>query len=215
MPNELADAAIMPAPKTPQQPAAKPAGAELPNIFDDLPPDVQQVPVIKMLAVGDPPAVMIEPGQYFPALEPIGKNLPKLLKGGLDFYKSMKGEGVLFNPLFLGEAELKKADESGKLEKMIPKYAELMGEDPQVVPDDKFDEILKQQEDNERGFRQLNQEDQGAEQAPAETQAPPPPAETEDKITQARTKNLAPQTPTTRAVPGGGQILNGILKRAV
>lgn len=211
MPNN--DLAVLESARTPQPvtPAAPEAPAEeIPTIFDDLPPEVQQVPVVRLLAIGEPPAVLLEPGQYFPALEPIGRNLPKILQGGLDFYKSTNGEGVLFNPLFIQEPELKRADETGKLREVVPSYAELMGEEPQVIPDDKFESLLKQQEDNEIGLRQLSQQPEAAE-VPVE----PPPAVTEGKIAQARTKNFAPTTPTSRGVPAGGQILNGLLKRAV
>lgn len=221
MPNELADVSVAPvAPRIQQMQQAQPAEqssldntAGIPNVFDDLPPDVQAVPVIKMISIGNPPAVLIEPGQYFPSLEPIGKNLPKIVAAGLDFYKSAKGDGVLFNPLLINEAELKKADESGKLEKIIPKYADLTGEQPQEIPDDKFEELLKQQEDNATGLRQLSQ--QSEKPSAMAPEAPPPPAQAENKIAQARTKNLAPTTPTTRNVPGGGTVLNGLLKRAV
>lgn len=207
MPNDLA---VLESAGTPQPaaPADQPQG-DIPPVFEDLPPDVQSVPVIQLLAIGEPPAVLIEPGQYFPALEPIGRNLPKLLNSGLDFYKSTKGDGVLFNPLFINEDELRLADESGKLEQLVPKYSELMSEEPQVVPDEKFEELLRQQEDNEIGLRQL------ANEAPPADLVEPPPAAVEGKVAQARTKNFAPTTPTRRNVPGGGQIMNDLIKRAV
>lgn len=40
-------------------------------------------------------------------------------------------------------------------------------------------------------------------------------ANAQDQIAKARTANLAQQLPSNRQVPGGGTVLNGLLKRAV
>lgn len=208
--------------------AASPSPNNEQEVFASLPEPVKALPVVQWLSIGEPPAVRIEPGQYFPELEPIGQHLPEIIEGGLDAWKSKGGELVLFNPLFIDPGELQLAEESGKLDQLVPTYAELSGSDPQPIPDDKFSGMLEAQDDLQRRLQELSAPDESTETPPqssapivadltsgGQVSAPPPPSPAQTRIAQTRLKQLQPGAPTSGPAPGAGRLLNGLLRRTV
>lgn len=208
--NDVPVTAATPQPETTNAGPTASTDTKPTEIFQDLPPAVAAIPAVRMLAIGEPPAFRVEPGQYFPELEPLGKDIDKVLQGGLDIFKTQGGEVVVYNPLFIGEAELKQADATGKLGEIIPPYGELSGSEPQEVSDEKFQELVQAQDAAPSKMQALS-----VEEAPQQAAAQPPPAKVQGQINSARVQNVKPQAPTSGPAPGSGRVLNGLLKRAV
>lgn len=205
----------MPPANQPTSPASPSKQLAPTDVFPNLPAEVKSVPVVEWLSVGEPPAIRVEPGQYFPELEPLAKNLPETLKAGLDLYKAQNGDSVFFNPLFMSEQELQLADQEGKLEQLVPSYSELSGSTPQEVSPEKFDELLRTSEDVQSRLHSLTTpEDMEKEPAPAASAAVRP-ATTPEPVTTQRVKALQPGAPTSGPAPGAGRLLNAIIRKAV
>lgn len=207
--------------ETPEKPAE--------SVFD-LPPEVEGIPAVKWLEVGQPPAFRILPGEFFPDLEPLRDKLPEVVESGLDLYAASNGEQVLFNPLFISQAELQQADSQGKLASIIPDYASLSGQEPVKLSDAEQKVVQKKADAASRRMQEwLDQDQQEAMEAPGApapgaaapmTTVPmpkPPPAKTQNAINRARLQGLMPanQGPTSGPLPGQGRILNSLLKPAI
>src|SRR5262245_58489977 len=92
-------------------PAASAAGAEVAPVVSEagaadgkqytdqhvfnLPPEVKKLPLIKAISVGQPPAVRVGPGEYYPELRPLVTKLPQIIEGGLDVYPAATKDIVL------------------------------------------------------------------------------------------------------------------------
>lgn len=217
---ELSELGITPRTKTTSAPApSEPSTSKSPtDVFPNLPQEVKGVPLVEWLAVGEPPAVRIESGQYFPELEPLGKHLPEVIKGGLDVYKAQSGDTVFFNPLFISEQELQVADQEGTLPQAVPSYSELSGSKPQQMTPEKFDELLNQSEDLQIRLKELStpgDEVEEPEPAAEPSAIPQSPAMLQNNLAAQRARQLIPGAPTSGPSPGAGRLLSGILKKAI
>jgi len=185
------------APEAPTTPEAKPAKSEKGDSV--IPEEVLQFPVVRALLKGAPPAVFSPTGDKSPEVAVIGKNYKKLLEAGFGFYRAKDGT-VMFNNMFVSPAEIKLADQEGRLGDFAPPLSEL-----------------------NQTFDQFDQG--GAAAAPGAAPAPvsgaagqpmaaPTPSVT-NRLTTTRAKNATPGSPTSGPNPGAGRILNNILKSAV
>ncbi len=166
-----------------------------PTTEPTIPDEVLSIPAFGALLRGSPPAVYAPKGVRTPEVDIIERNIEPLIESGFGIYKTLDGKGsVLFNTQFIDEAELKVADQKGKLDVIAPPLTEALDFFNSKIPQD------------------------GAA-APAAT-APPAPAmsaapATPEPTVNARTKNTLPGSPTDGPVPGQGRILNAILKPVV
>jgi len=197
---------ILPANNAPVAPPAAPAAPTTPEPEAKgkkgeslIPEEVLQFPVVRALLQGAPPAVFSPTGDKSPEAAVIGKNYKKLLEAGFGFYRAKDGT-VMFNNMFVSPAEIKLADEQGRLGDFAPPLSEL-----------------------NQTFDQFDQG--GAAAAPGAAPAPvagaagqpmaPPTPSVTNRLTSARAKNATPGSPTSGPNPGAGRILNNILKSAV
>lgn len=156
--------------------------------------DLSTLPPVQAVLAGQPPAVYVpavELSQQSPVVQTLAANMEGLAELGLSIYRATD-KVVLFNPELVGEDQLRQADESGQLESLASPLESLMGGEGSPAP-----------------------------QTPAGAPTPTPGAATITPRTQAKLAGTRLQhlidddKPSERKIPGGGKILNSLLKRAV
>lgn len=155
------------------------------------PDQLAQVPEIAQVLQGAPPAIKAAPGTVNPLTELVKDNMDVLTqKMPLGLYKQQSGWVVLFNTKLIPADKLPELDQSGELDKLAVPIGGAPAE--QAAP---------------------------AESAPQQTPqfslTPPAPTGVQEQLNQARLNNMKTKTPTTRAIPGGGTILDSLGKRAI
>lgn len=197
----------------PTSPANEPGVA---NPFG-LPPEIASLPAVQLVSVGSPPAIRVGPGEYYPEIDAVVDNLPKVLQSGLDVYRSMKDEFVFFNPLFISEDELKYLDEQGKLADSVPDYGQVTGSQPQEIPDDQIASYLDRGDQIASGIAEATQ---GAPEekptngpgTPTPVPAPTPQEQAAVMRNQQQAMSAMGGPPTSGPRPGGGRLLNALLQ---
>lgn len=200
-------------PPIPTDVSTESTDAAPPPIFEGLPKEVQNIPLVQWLSIGKPPAVRVLPQEFYPELRPLVKNIGEVLKNGLSIYGSQTGDAVLYNPLFIGPEELQAADQQGNLAQVIPSYGELTGQQPPVLDAGTMKEVEGEITDAKRQLADLQAPPTAAPAsmgAPSVPKLPPPPK----PLTASRLKGLMPGSPSSGPVPGGGRILNALLTPA-
>jgi len=177
--------------------APAPSAPAVPELNPDatIPDEVLQIPEFRALLEGAPPAVFAPKGDRSPEVDIIEKNVNPLLEAGFGFYRTKDDAGsVLFNTRFVSGDEIKAADEAGKIATIAPPISELR---------DFFAKDLQ------------GPEATAPAAAPAQPAVAPASSGVQNRLANARVKNLAPGSPTSGPVPGQGRILNNILKPSV
>lgn len=206
---------VEPAPMAPPaqaQEGAPGAPGNPPKIFEALPDEVADIQVVQWVSAGKPPAVRVGPGEYYPELEPIEKNLTETVDAGLDIYRASSGDLVLYNPLFLDSEELKLADAEGKLDMVAPLYSELTGKTPEPIDEETANRLEGYAKRNvkELAARGVTAPQDGAAEGTA-TPVSRLPAEAQTSLVRAQVDKGQMNSPTSGPRPGGGRILNSIL----
>lgn len=165
-----------------------------------IPDAVLEIPEFSGLLEGKPAAVYVEKGVKTPETEVIMANMEPLANAGFGFYPSKDGvTAVVFNTQYISGEEIQKADEEGRLAEVAVPFEELKAS---------FDSALGRQA-----------APAGAEAvpapAPAQAAVPPQSASANNKVAQARLKNVAAQSPTAGPTPGQGRILSNIVKPVI
>lgn len=163
-----------------------------------IPDAVLQLPTFRPLLQGKPPALSITQEEFDqdPEAQTIQANVEPLVFSGFGLYRTKDGKSaVLYNGQYIDGAAIKLADERGQLGQVATPYSEL------------------------KTFFADNLGEAAVEPtAPAPASQPmgaPAPASTQTKLANARIKNLAVGSATSGPVPGGGRVLNNILKPTV
>lgn len=177
-------------PIEPVEPAA-PVQPETPPVADDLlPPEVENLPVVQAVALGQPPAIFATAEDKSPSIAILAKAAPALPKAGLALFSNKK-IGVLYNPQIVSTQEIAKA-----------------------VRDDTIDTIAVPIDMFEGAVAEIQGGGEPAAPAMGSAGVPVPSPKTGQKITTARLKNLQPSTPTSGPKPGMG-LLSDLLKPAI
>src|SRR6185436_5245924 len=172
--------------KPQEPPAASESTASIPD-------EVLEIPTMFGLLNGAPPAVWAEAGRKDPEIQTVVKNAKPLEESGLGFYKSKDNKiTVMYNSAFVDQAELAKADDAGTLTQLVPSY----------------DNVRKNAESAISGAPSA------LPGAPVAAGSPPSSA-AQKSLAGKRAKNLQVGEPTSGAVPGGGRILNSVLKNVL
>lgn len=206
---------------SPAAPAPASAGTEgaAVNPFK-LPPEIANIKAVQLVSIGAPPAVRINAGEHYPELDPAIDNLDKIIEGGLDVYKTLKEGFVFYNPLFIRPEELQYLDQNGQLDQVVPDYGEVTGSEPAELSDDEVAAFVDRGDGLAQKFGETLGIGQGQQEAPA-TQAvgTPTPVPQPSPSTQRAVINQQEQAvkayggaPTSGPVPGGGRLLNALLK---
>lgn len=211
-------------PQTPETATNQPSAdsgspvAALKEAFPHLPESALKIRAVQQVLVGNPPGFRVPPGYFYPDLKPLQTHMPELLKGGLRIYKAEStGDAVFHNPVLLPTEELKAIDAAGKLDQYIPEYGQMTGQLPTELSDE---EAMKEFADSEDTHRRIVAAGMvptgsaGGSQTP-QPSAPPAPAAVQNRIAASRSAALQPGAPSSGPAPGGGRILNGLLKTAV
>lgn len=176
-----------------------------------LPPALLKLHPIQALIAGTPPAISmpIEAFKKTPEAEEIVKNADQLKRAGMFFYKSLSGDtGVIGNALHIHPADVQAADKAGKLTQLAPPWNHL-------------EHVI-----GKSGLNHPALLSKGVPQAPASpTPIAPPqsatgmvkpePAKAQVKTQAARLLALQPGSPTSGPQPGGGRLINSILKPVI
>lgn len=126
-----------------------------------------------------------------PTMEPLRQNARALVsKLGIGIYAGKNDRIVLYNPEVLKTEEVKKIDAAGALEKVFQPLPVGGGEAPVPAP-----------------------EEQPAPAAPGAASLVPPASPSAAANNSQRLTQSKPKKPSDTAIPGGGSILNGLLKR--
>lgn len=188
---------------TAAQPAAPPEGPS----ESALPDDLLRIPAIGAILVGQPAAfsATLKEFEKRPEAKLIMQNKGPLMSAGMGLYRSLSGDtGVLFNRRFIADADIKSADEAGRLQEIAPPFDALnqqLGSGPHP---------MMNAEAGPDGF--------AVAQPPATPTAaivPPPPASVPRQAQAARVKALTPGLPISGTRPGSGTLMRQILKPAV
>lgn len=195
-PNEIVAAAPV-APAVEEIVPVTPVVEEVADADDstELPDEVLKIPLIGGLLEGKPAAIYDLANSKIPPIEAITRNAKLLTETGINFYKSKDGAlSVMFNSQFISQKELEKADKDGKLTEIAEPLASVMAA---------YDSVLSESA-------------APAGSAPSASPAPQSPNTPINKrLTTARLQNLEPGSPTSGPAPGGGRIINEVLRRAV
>lgn len=211
--------AIVVQPKAPSAPVAPPsvdpAATESPvandKNGDGIPDEILQIPAMQAVLAGSPAAVSapLTTFEKRPEALAIIKNKDALLRAGFGLYKSLAGDtGVIFNTFHMHEQELQAADKAGKLLQIAPSFDQVNQSVATAGPDT-------------HPLLQAGEAPQGPKgppmAAPPQMNAAPAPspASVQNKLSTARTKNLAMGSPTSGSQPGAGRLLNNILKPVI
>lgn len=152
-----------------------------------------------------------------PVAKAIAQNADSLMKAGVGFYSSLSGDlGVIFNQFYVHPEDLKNADKAGKLQQLAPPFDSVNHE---ISKSGKDNPVLSAQGvPNGPKAPSIMAPPQSAASeplAPAGPTVAPASTAIQKQIMGARAKNVAPGTPTSGPAPGGGRILNQILRPVV
>ena len=172
-----------------------------------------KVPALQALLAGAPPAVSmtLKGSEDRDEVKMLAEHKDELLKAGFAFYRSMSGDlGVMYNSLRIHPQDLQAADKQGKLRALAPDF-DLVNH-----------EVAKMGLKHPIHFA-TPPTGLAAPTATTPPQAasgalpltPPPAAAVQRKLAQARIMNLQPGAPTSGPEPGGGRLLNQVLKGVV
>jgi hypothetical protein len=162
------------------------------------------------LVEGNPPAVFAPAGMK-PSPELAAQTNPGVMNHlGLAVYRphDQTIAAVLFNPHHISLKEIQKADKAGKLDKVAKPISEYFGGGPGGVGDGPTGGLTG---------NQVTQDQPANAPSPATVAIEPKStfsADAQKMAVEMRSKNFATQDPTAGPVPGGGVILNSLLKRA-
>lgn len=177
-----------------------------------LPPELLKLHPIQALIAGTPAAVSmpVEAFKKTPEAEEIVKNAAQMKAAGFGFYRSLNHDtGVIFNMLHVHPQDIQAADKAGKLEQIAP-------------PWNRVSHAI-----SKAGTAHPALAGRGVPAAPATATPPAPPqagggqlpkpepASAQTKTQTARLLALQPGAPTSGPAPGGGRLLNSILKPVV
>lgn len=196
----------MPAEPTVQPAAGAPAPAEQPTF----PPEVLQIPAFQALFAGQPPAVSgsMKEMDKSPEADVLRKHKALLMEAGIGLYRSQQGDiGVIFNQFYISPQELQAADKAGTLVEIAPSIQEV---NQSVATSGEANPVLTHSGEVPGSFASAP-----APVMPTAATAPGPSASTTSKLTTARKKQVLPGSPTSGPRPGGGRVLNSILKQVV
>jgi hypothetical protein len=181
--------------------SAAPANSEAAPAQDTggIPPEVLEIPLMKGLLEGAPPAVWTPIGTKGPEVETVLKNGPALNKAGFGFFRDEKeGLDVFYNSRFISPELVKAAAKKGKIKDVASPLAEVsaqiygaVGETPGVSTPGQPPAAV------------------AASSVTAATGLPDTPVNT------ARLNNVQPGSPTSGPSPGAGRILNNIIKPTI
>ena len=189
---------------TTEQPASD--GATLPD-------ELLQIPAMQAVFAGSPPAVSapIEEFSKRPEAQLITKNKDGLMRAGLAMYRSLGGDiGVIFNQLRLSGAQVKAADQAGRLQEIAPPFDAV---NQQVGSAGESNPVLSAQPPTGLAGSPVPEPPQSG--SPVRSPVPPQPASSQRTTNSARLRNLTMGGPSTGPKPGAGRILNSILKPAI
>jgi hypothetical protein len=147
-------------------------------------------PLLADLVAGKIPGVSIPKGFKNSQAEALVPSVDSILKLGLKLFKPKVDQSVVIavvNPDVVDPKALQEADEAGRVSDLLPSVTDF-----------------------------FPHEDQPATPANAPSNSPVsilPSPKTSPAVSRIRASNAAPQTPSDRMIPGGGTILNGLLKR--
>jgi hypothetical protein len=184
-----------------------------------------KVPAIQGLLVGAPPAVSatIKSMEKSDLGKEIADNKDALLSAGFGFYRSMHGDlVVMFNRFHIHGDDLKAADKAGKLQVLAPPFEQV---DHALVKNGGKHLLGAKIPGGFATARPpvaVQPGAQAAAGAPSTMDAPSAPpasggasAALQQRLQGARLTNLQPGAPTSGPAPGGGRLLNSILKQVV
>ncbi len=203
-------------------PSAAPADSAAPAEGAQLtPPDaapatdpaavVQAFPFLGALSSGKVKGVVFPTDWKNPATKVVTPDVVQNL--GLVFYKPTNPKNNLvlgiFNPKKTTPEEVAKLDKEGKLGGKFPSISNFV---PSTAGQDTGDASAP----GPAGVAPVDAAPPGPSTSPIPVQTgPPAPAGVQDRAAQARLQSLGTSLPSQHAVPGGGAILNSLIKRAV
>lgn len=173
----------------------------------DIPEAVlEAAPALQLLLNGSPPATFAPKDAEFPEIGVIAKHIKELGKAGFGIYPTKDGQNIVFfNGLYITPEQVAQADEAGQLDAIAAPYGELR--------------TALEGGTAAAGDTEASPEAAGGiptpSAVPAASAGPSAPAATQNKIAQARLKNVALGSPTSGPVPGQGRILSNIAKPVV
>jgi hypothetical protein len=196
-----------------------------------MPDELMKIPAFQALMAGSPPALSydLDDKADRPERKVAEDNIGYLQEAGMGIYRTLdKQRGVIYNGLRIHPDDLAAADRAGKLKLIAPDF-------------DAVNHAVSKAGDSHPAFhvgsvpngpassRSATIAPQSATQqaiadrisgAPGPiTQAPPivapASAGAQRKVAQARAANMKPTSPTGGAAPGGGALLNAIMKPVV
>jgi hypothetical protein len=154
---------------------------------------------------------------------PVGKDIIKhaetLKAAGFGFYRSVQGDlAVLYNRFHVHGSDLQQADKAGKLQVLAPPFEQVDHALSKMGGKHMLGKTVPQ------GFAAPSP--QAAPQAGAQDAGPQPPAQAttnaggasaalQKRLMAARLSNMAPGAPTSGPAPGGGRLLQSILKPVI
>ena len=191
-------------PTVPTQSAAPQQASE-----SELPEKILRVPAFQALFAGAPPAFSadIKKDAGRPGMELVVKNRDNLLKAGIGFYRSLKGDlGVLFNQMYVNGEAIKAADKAGKLLEIAPPFDAI---NAGIAKSGSANPVLGAVTPTGAAGAPIPQPPQfnsGGAGLPDAAQT---------KLSAARTKNMMPSSPTSGSLPGQGRVANAIFKQVV
>lgn len=217
-------------PQAPITPAAAPDAAapdDSQSTAPQLPPELTSVPAIQGLLAGAPPAFSARIKQFekTDVAKSIIANKDALLAAGFAFYKSLHGDlAVMYNRFHIHGEDIKAADKAGKLQVLAPPFEQV---DHALSKAGKNHPLLKNPQ-IPQGF--ASQSPQAAIQPGAQAAAGAPSTmdtpsaapvagqasgALQKRLQGARLTNMQAGAPTSGPAPGGGRLLNSILKQVV
>ena len=164
-------------------------------MLETLPEDLLKNPLIFAVAKGQPGAVSAPTMSKDPIVRAVVKHAQPLVAAGFGIFQSKdKKTSVLFNTQTMDAGDLYEADQNGTLADIAPSF-DTVGA-PEAAPSAAV-------------------APGAATAVPASVPASQPAASVQNKLATIRGKNTQPLSPTSGAAPGGGNILNSILRPAV
>lgn len=208
--------AEVPAQVEPSAPAPQAAAPAAPQAKAGIPDEILQIPAMQALFSGAPPAVSAPIKEFMatPIAKTISQNADSLMKAGIGFYSSLSGDlGVIFNQFYIHPEDLKNADKAGKLLQLAPPFDSV---DHEIAKSGKNNPVLSAQGvPNGPKAPSPMAPPQSAASVPQTPTVAPASNGIQKQIMGVRAKNVAQQPPTGGPAPGGGQILNQILRPVV
>jgi hypothetical protein len=199
-------------PAAPQQ-GSQAAGGKMQSV-------AEKFPLLHELVVGDVKGVYA-PKDLQPSPELAALTGPKMIKTlGLGVYrpKDPDVKAVLFNPNKISIKQLQEADKEDRLTKILVPVTKFLSGDskaaqgapgaPAAVGDGPVGGLAGQNTPPAAATSSPSPEPVGVLPKPTFG------ADAQKMAAEMRAKNFAPAGPTAGPIPGGGNILNGLLKRA-